>query len=273
METSGFFCAYFCIMTLQYVTWEVIDKIGYITLNRPDKKNALNEKFVSDLKQAFALAKSDATCKVVILKSSSDVFCAGADLSYLQQLQRNTLDENIADSKHLMELFKTIYTFPKVVISMVNGAAIAGGCGLATVTDYCFASNESKFGYSEVKIGFVPAIVMVFLLRKIGEGKAKEILLSGEIFSADRAVNLGLINASMEGDDLEAYTNDFAQKMIAKTSAQSVEVIKEMIAKIPELNLDDALQYAAKTNAQMREKEDCKKGIDAFLNKKKISWA
>ncbi len=259
-------------MTFQYVTWEVNDKVGYITLNRPEKKNALNEVFVSELKEAFQLAKDELHCKVVILRSSGDVFCAGADLSYLQQLQRNSLEENIADSKHLMELFKTIYTFPKVVISMVNGPAIAGGCGLATVTDYCFTTTESKFGYSEVKIGFVPAIVMVFLLRKIGEGKAKEILLSGEIFNADRAVNLGLTNAAMAADKLEAFTNDFAQKLIARTSGQSVEMIKEMIAKVPELSLNDALDYAALSNAQMREKEDCKKGIDAFLNKTKITW-
>ena len=155
---------------------------------------------------------------------------------------------------------------------MVSGPAIAGGCGLATVTDYCFAAIDSKFGYSEVKIGFVPAIVMVFLLRKIGEGKAKEILLSGEIFSAERAVNLGLINTAMDEDKLEAFTNDFANKLIKKTSGQSVAVIKDMMAKVPEMTLNEALDYAALSNAQMREKEDCKKGIDAFLNKTKITW-
>ncbi len=259
-------------MTFEYVTWEVINKVGYITLNRPEKRNALNEDFVSELKEAFQLAKAESNCKVVILRSSGDVFCAGADLSYLKQLQSNSLEENIADSKHLMELFKTIYTFPKIVISMVSGPAIAGGCGLATVTDYCFAAIDSKFGYSEVKIGFVPAIVMVFLLRKIGEGKAKEILLSGEIFSAERAVNLGLINTAMDEDKLEAFTNDFANKLIKKTSGQSVAVIKDMMAKVPEMTLNEALDYAALSNAQMREKEDCKKGIDAFLNKTKITW-
>lgn len=259
-------------MTMTYIDWEVTDKIGYITLNRPDKRNALNQQVVTELKQAFAEAKANADCKVVILKSSSDAFCAGADLQYLQSLQTNTRQENVADSTHLMELFHTIYTFPKVVISMVNGPAIAGGCGLATIVDYCFASESASFGYTEVKIGFVPAIVMVFLLRKIGEGRAKEILLSGEVFNAERALNLGLINAVLDSESLEEFTVDFANNIVRKSSSQSVAVIKEMIAKIPEMDLNQALNYAADMNATMREKEDCKKGINAFLRKEKISW-
>lgn len=272
METSGFFCAYFCAMTMQYVTWTLESQIGFITLNRPEKKNALNEEFVSELKQALLNAKDNPACRVVILQSSGDVFCAGADLGYLKQLQGNTHEENVKDSVHLMELFKLIYTFPKVVISMVSGPAIAGGCGLATVTDYCFATPESKFGYSEVKIGFVPAIVMFFLLRKIGEGKAKEILLSGEIFNASRAKNLGLINTVVDEGDLKDFTVNFATNLIKKTSGQSVALIKKMISEMPEMSMNDALQYAAKMNAEMREKEDCKKGISAFLNKEIISW-
>lgn len=259
-------------MTMTYIDWNVTDRIGYITINRPDKRNALNQQVVAELKHAFAEAKANADCKVVVLQSSSDTFCAGADLQYLQSLQTNTRAENVADSTHLMELFQTIYTFPKIVISMVNGPAIAGGCGLATVTDYCFASETSTFGYTEVRIGFVPAIVMVFLLRKIGEGRAKEILLSGEVFNAKRALDLGLINAVVDPENLEAFTTDFAKNMVKKTSSQSVSVIKEMIAEIPEMDLNEALKYAAEMNATMREKEDCKKGISAFLNKEKISW-
>lgn len=257
---------------MQYVTWQLESRIGFITLNRPDKKNALNQEFVSELKQAFSEAKANPACRVVILQSSGDVFCAGADLGYLKQLQSNTHKENVEDSVHLMELFKLIYSFPKVVISMVTGPAIAGGCGLATVTDYCFATPESKFGYSEVKIGFVPAIVMVFLLRKIGEGKAKEILLSGEIFKAARAKDIGLINTVVKPEEIKKFTIEFANSLIKKTSGQSVAIIKQMIGDIPELSLNDALQYAAEMNATMRQKEDCKKGISAFLNKESISW-
>lgn len=257
---------------MTYIVWNVKEGVGYITLNRPDKRNALNQQVVTELKHAFDLANTDESCKVVILQSSSDTFCAGADLQYIQSLQSNSREENVADSTHLMELFYTIYTFPKVVISKVQGPAIAGGCGLATVTDYCFASDQATFGYTEVKIGFVPAIVMVFLLRKIGEGRAKEILLSGEVFNANRALDLGLINTVVDASELEDYADHFAKSIIKKSAPQSVALIKEMIAEIPQMDLNEALKYAANMNATMREKSDCKKGIHAFLNKEKISW-
>jgi methylglutaconyl-CoA hydratase len=227
---------------------------------------------VAELKEAFQLALNNDTCKVVVVRSTGSAFCAGADLDYLQQLQRNTFDENLEDSSSLMELFKTIYTFPKVVITEVNGPAIAGGCGLATVADYCFASSSASFGYTEVRIGFVPAIVMVFLLRKLGEGRAKEILLSGDVFDAQKAAEIGLINKVVSEEELNEFVNGFAQKLIRKNSGASMAMVKEMVARIPELSLEDALDYAARKNAEMRETSDCKKGISSFLNKERLTW-
>ncbi len=260
-------------MNMKYVRYNKTNRISEIVLDRPDKRNALNEQVVSELKNAFQLAKDDDECKIVLLKSSSDVFCAGADLQYLQTLQTNTRDENIADSRHLMELFQAIYEFPKIVISVVKGAAIAGGCGLATVTDYCFATETSKFGYTESRIGFVPAIVMVFLLRKIGEGRAREILLSGEVFDANKALKVGLINRVLHENEIDDFVDHFSLNIIDKVSGKSIELIKTMIADIPEMSLSGALDYAANMNAEMRESEDCKKGISSFLNKEKISWS
>ena len=269
---SPFFCAYFCTMDLTYIQTSVVDNIGYIVLDRPEKRNALNQDFVTELKWAFTSLETNDSCKVIILKSSDVAFCAGADLGYLQQLQKNSFQENVDDSTHLMELYAQIYSMEKVVISMVAGPAIAGGCGLATITDYCFAADSAKFGYSETKIGFVPAIVMVFLIRKIGEAKAREILLSGDIFSAETAKQLNLINFVIPDEQLEESTIDFAQKLISKTSMQSRALVKKMMAEIPEKTLKDALDYAAKKNAEMRESADCKRGIAAFLNKEKIKW-
>ena len=259
-------------MDFTFVKLSKNDGVATILLDRPEKRNALNAKFVSELQECFNHVKVDDESKVVVMKSSGDAFCAGADLKYLQQLQANTYQENLEDSKQLMELFKTIYTFPKVVITMVDGPAIAGGCGLATVADYCFASEESTFGYTESRIGFVPAIVMVFLLRKIGEGRSKEILLSGEVFKAHRAKDLGMINSVLPQTELEAFTNDFARKLIRKSSVQSMARIKKMVSEIPEMNLNDALNYAAEQNAETRETEDCKRGIAGFLNKERITW-
>lgn len=257
---------------MTFVEYAVKDRICTITLNRPDKRNALNEKVVSELKQAFAQAANDANAKVIVLAAKGSAFCAGADLAYLQQLQQNTYDENLADSNHLKELFHQIYTHPKVVIAKIQGHAIAGGCGLATVCDFSFAVEEAQFGYTEVRIGFIPAIVKVFLLRKIGEGKAKELLLSGDLISADEAKDFGLINRVVKEGELDEAVNEFAKKLVKKNSGQSMQFTKQMIAQVQEMGLEEGLNYAAAQNAKARASEDCQKGIAAFLNKEKPSW-
>ncbi len=150
---------------MEYVNYHYKDRIAYITLNRPNKRNALNFEVVTQLKNHFNKAEEDNNVKVVVLKAEGDVFCAGADLEYLQQLQKNTYEENLKDSTNLMELYRTIYSLKKVVIAQVNGHAIAGGAGLVSVCDFAFSVPDANFGYTEVKIGFIPAIVMVFLLR------------------------------------------------------------------------------------------------------------
>ena len=143
-------------------------KVVFLTLNRPDKRNAMSTELVKGLMRYFLELREDDTVRVIILRANGNVFCSGADLSYLQQLQNNSYEENIADSSSMAELFALIYTHSKLIIAQVAGAALAGGCGLATVCDLCYATPESKFGYTEVKIGFIPAIVSFFLIRKIG---------------------------------------------------------------------------------------------------------
>lgn len=254
------------------VQYEVKDRVGYITLNRPEKRNALSYEMVSEIKLAFMNAEADKECKVIVIKGSGEAFCAGADLAYLQQLQTNTFDENLADSRHLMELFQFIYHSKKVVVSQINGPALAGGCGLASVCDFSFATPESTFGYTEVKIGFVPAIVMVFLVRKVAEKNAREMLLTGDVFKADKALQYGLINYIIEPEELDDVVFKFAQKLCKQTSMQSVELIKEMLANVQSMDVNEALEYAAQTNAKARATDDCKRGIAAFLNKEKLSW-
>lgn len=259
-------------MNMQLVTYETKERVGYITLNRPEKRNALSYEMVSDLKQAFQMAEEDAACKVIVIKGNGEAFCAGADLAYLQQLQKNTYEENLADSRHLMELFDKIYHSKKVVISQVHGPALAGGCGLATVCDFCFATPASTFGYTEVKIGFVPAIVMVFLVRKVAEKTAREILLTGEVFNAEKALSYNLINNIVAPELLESTVFEFAQKLCRQASGQSLSLVKEMLSKVQSMDVREALEYAAGTNATARASEDCKRGIAAFLNKEKLNW-
>ncbi len=257
---------------MNFVEYRANDRIGYVTLNRPEKRNALNFEVVEELKLAFQQASEDSKAKVIVLKANGDAFCAGADLAYLQQLQENTFEENLADSSHLKELFYQIYTLDKIVIAQIEGHAIAGGCGLATVCDFSFTVPSAKFGYTEVRIGFIPAIVKVFLLRKIGEQKAKQLLLTGELVDANQAVSLGLINEVVAKEQIHDKVTTFAQMLIEKNSGQSMAFTKQMIAAVQGMNLEDGLQYAAEMNARARASEDCQKGIAAFLNKEPISW-
>src|ERR1044071_387724 len=193
------------------VEYEVRDRIGFITLNRPDKRNALDEELIQNLSTTFDRASNDPSVKVIILKANGEAFCSGADLGYLQQLQKFSFDDNLADSTRLKELFLKIYTLNKVVIAQVEGHAIAGGCGLATVCDFIFSVPEAKFGYTEVKIGFIPAIVMVFLVRKIGDQAARQLLLSGNLISASGS---GLVFKISNKETIAAEVIDFAGKLI-----------------------------------------------------------
>lgn len=257
---------------MSMVEYSVKERIGRITLNRPDKRNALSPEMVEGLKHAFDRAAKDDQVKVIVLNAMGEAFCAGADLAYLQQLQNFSFEENLADSNQLKELFLNIYTHPKVVIAQVQGHALAGGCGLASICDWVFAVPEAKFGYTEVRIGFIPALVSVFLLRKLGEGAARELLLGGELIAADRAQAIGLINRVVTADKLESEVNDFASRLIAANSADSMKLTKKLIAEVQGMNLSLALQHAAESNAHARGTNDCKRGIEAFLNKEKIIW-
>lgn len=257
---------------LRFIRYEAQDAIGYITLNRPDKRNALSADMVSELKLAFDFAEDDEACKVVVLRAEGEAFCAGADLAYIQELQGFGYTDNLLDSTHLMQLFHQIYTLKKVVVAQVQGHALAGGCGLASICDFAFAVPEAKFGYTEVKIGFLPAIVSVFLVRKIGEARTKQLLLTGEVISAHKAVELNLINEVVPADSLANHVYTFARRLCVENSAQSMEVTKEMLARIPEMPLEDSLRYAAQMNAEARGSLDCRRGIAAFLAKEKMNW-
>ena len=259
-------------MNWNFVNYNCKERVGYITLNRPEKRNALNAQFVTDLKEAFTHAEKDNDCKVIVLKAKGDAFCAGADLAYLKELQSNSYDENLADSTHLMELFQQIYTLPKVVIAQIQGHAIAGGCGLASVCDLAIATTESKFGYSEVKIGFIPAIVSVFLIKQIGVAKSKELLLVGKIISAEEAQSFGLINKVSTKEKLESIVMDIAQSLVKTASADSLALTKQLINGVSDKSISEGFEWAAEMNAKARETNDCKKGIAAFLNKEKLNW-
>lgn len=256
---------------MSLVLYTVSNRVATLTLNRPEKRNALNYDLVTGLIAALQQVENDPDVKVVVITGAGSSFCAGADLESLQKLQANTHKENLEDSAHLARLFQTIYQLEKVVVAKVNGHALAGGCGLAGVCDFAFSTPEAKFGYTEVRIGFVPAIVMTFLVRKIGEGKARELLLTGKVLTAAEAQAYGLINQTVN-TDLDTFVDSFAQDLCNNNSEASMGMTKRMLDHLHYLSLDEALPYAAEMNALARETEDCKKGIGAFLDKKDIKW-
>lgn len=254
------------------VDYLINNRVAYIILNRSEKRNALNSEIVTELSHAFEKAEHDEKVKVIVLKANGEVFSAGADLDYLKKLQSNSFEENLADSNLLRKLFEQIYGQPKIVIAQVQGHAIAGGCGLASVCDFIFSTPAAKFGYTEVKIGFIPAIVSLFLIRRIGEGKAKELLFSGDLIDADYAKQIGLVNYLCSDENIEAEVFAYAEKLCKTTSAQSIALTKQLLNNVQDLPLTEALEFAAEMNAHARSTNDCKNGINAFLNKKKIEW-
>jgi methylglutaconyl-CoA hydratase len=251
---------------------QVDGRVATLILNRPEKRNALSAELVSEMSAAMVAFNADEQVRVVIVRSADKPFCAGADLSYLAKLRDFSLEENEADSQSLRRLFDLIYLSPKIVISQVEGPALAGGCGLATLADLCFATPEATFGYTEVKIGFIPALVMVYLREKIGGGVLRDLMLTGRVLKADEAFNLGLVQRLVAAEAIEAVVNQTAHGLCENTSQQAVASVKGMLQAIPSMSRDQALDYAAKQNAVARGSVDCRKGIDAFLRKEPLKW-
>jgi methylglutaconyl-CoA hydratase len=248
------------------IKYEIKDGTGIITLNRPEKRNALHPDLVKQMKKKLSEIEKDEAIKVLIITGAGKAFCAGADLAYLNDLKNYSTVQNENDSRELAELFLMIYNFPKPVIAAVNGAAIAGGCGLASVCDIIVADEENaKFGYSEVKIGFIPAIVSTFLIRRVGEGMAKQLLLSREIIDSKRSYEIGFVNY------LHNNALDFSLNVASKlksNSSQSMSMTKEMIRNISELSVEDAVEYCIGLNTISRTTRDFKEGLNNFLTKK-----
>ncbi|MFY0645082.1 MAG: enoyl-CoA hydratase/isomerase family protein [Bacteroidia bacterium] len=253
------------------VTTEIRGRIAIVSLDRAEKRNAFNPELVQGLKHEVEELNSNDTIRAIVIKGNGTAFSAGADLDYIQQLRSNTKEKNVQDSSALAQMFEAIYSSPKITVSAVDGYALAGGCGLAMVTDFCYASSNAQFGFTEVKIGFIPAIVMVYLLNKMSPQNVRELLLTAEIISAQRAEELGMITELIDGDFYKEVIQR-VESLISKTSGQAIELTKEMLRTVPGMEHAAALEYAAEQNAKARSTEDCIKGMDAFLSKNKISW-
>ncbi|HEY6769394.1 MAG TPA: enoyl-CoA hydratase-related protein [Candidatus Sulfotelmatobacter sp.] len=245
--------------------------IATITLNRPDKRNAISFQLVDELMAALdEIERSPA--QVVILTGAGKAFCAGMDLDELKSLLGKTHEENVKDSTRMAEMFRRLYDFPKPTIAAVNGAAIAGGTGLATMCDFTLAVPEAKFGYTEVRIGFVPAIVSSILVWQVGHKIARALLMSGRIFDAAEAHRYGLVNEIVPAGQLITRAHDFAA-LILENSPSSVRATKRLINSFIATQLDAQIAEGIEDNARIRTTADFREGVSSFLEKRKPVWS
>ncbi len=251
---------------------ELQDAICTITLNRPDKRNALNADVVRELQAAFDAAEQDDSVRVIVLTGEGSAFCAGADLAYLQAINTNNVMENAEDSASLMRLMYSIRSCVKPTIARLNGHAIAGGCGLALTCDILIAVEDAKLGFTEVRIGFVPAIVMKLLMERAHPGHARELLIRGNLIDAAQAFEYGLLNHVVSAERLDDTVYGIAREIATETSPQAVSMTKQLLLDIAQRDLEGAMHFASRQNAISRETKDFGKGIGSFLKKEKPNW-
>src|SRR6202140_1170584 len=249
---------------------EFSGEIAKITLNRPEKRNAINAQMIAELQGALdAIEKSHS--RVVIVTGAGKAFCAGMDLEMLAAIAKQSPAENQEDSRRIAKMLRRLWSFPRPMIAAVNGPAFAGGCGIATLCDFPLASPEAKFGYTEVKIGFLPAIVSVFLTRQIGDKRARDLLLTGRMITAAEAKELGLVNEIVEPDRLMDRAKELAAVLI-EASPSSLTRAKRLLTASASTTIDADLERAVLENARIRCTPDFKEGLASFLEKRKPQW-
>jgi methylglutaconyl-CoA hydratase len=245
--------------------------IATITLNRPDKRNAISSTMIEEILGALNAAEDESAVRVVILTGAGKAFCSGMDLDTLQTIAGQTTEQNLADSRQMARMFHRIYCFPKPLITAVNGAAIAGGCGIATFSDITLAVPEAKFAYTEVRIGFIPALVSVLLRRQIGEKHARELLLTGEIIDAAEAFRLGIVTEIVPAADLLKRAHDVAAKFL-EASPTSLRRTKRLLLQYDDKEVTQEIEMATQANAAIRATEDFREGLASFLEKRSPKW-
>jgi methylglutaconyl-CoA hydratase len=276
-------------MTYTTLNFEISDQIALITLNRPEKRNAISPEMIADLLAALdEIEKGPA--RVAILTGAGKAFCAGMDLAYLQQMSApggskhrilkggvlkggiaRASDANLADARRIAHMFRRIWDFPKPLIAAVQGAALAGGCALATFADFTLATPEAKFGYTEVRIGFMPGIVAAFIVRQVGDKLARDILLSGRIFGAEEARKMGLVNEIVPAESLMERAHTLAKELIA-LSPTSLTYTKGLLNKFSSAEIERDIETSLQESARIRSAEDFREGLTAFLEKRKPVW-
>jgi methylglutaconyl-CoA hydratase len=253
-------------MSYEFLTVAREDPIAIVTLNRPEKRNALNDAVIAGLKQQLKNAAADKNVRVVVISGTGKDFCSGADLSALQKIAGASVAENSEDARSLLELFLLIRALHVPVVAAVTGRALAGGCGLATACDLVLASASARFGYPEVKIGFVPAMVMAILRRNVSEKRAFELITRGAEISAEQAKEFGLVNQVFADETFEADVRSYVSEF-EKMSASAIGLTKTLLYQMDGLAFPEALETGADVNVIARLTDDCQRKVAEFLKR------
>lgn len=243
--------------------------VVWLTLARPERKNAFDAALIAEL--GGALAKIDASARAVVLSSDGDTFCAGADLAWMKSMVDYGMDQNAADSRALARLFAALDDLPMPLLARVQGAAIGGGAGLVAVADIAVASTEATFGFTEVRLGIIPAVVSPYVVRKIGPGHATALFVSGIRFDARRALEIGLVEAVEAPEELDAKLALYVDAVVAG-GPQAVSAAKRLVRKVAGQTIANVREHTIEQIAELRVSAEGQEGMRAFLERRKTRW-
>ncbi|MEW5994352.1 MAG: enoyl-CoA hydratase/isomerase family protein [Candidatus Zixiibacteriota bacterium] len=258
-------------MELSTVRFEIDGRVARVTFSRPEVHNAFNVTVIREMQQVFDEIAKDDSLRVVILTGEGKSFCAGADLNWMRGVVKQSFEENLAESNALANLFHSMYTCKRPIVGRINGAAIGGGTGFLAVCDMTIAARSAVFSFSEVKIGVVPACIGPYVIKKIGEGKTRELFITGERMNAERALEVGLVSKVVDDDQLDAEVDKLTQSILS-SGPEAVAMAKRLIREVPGMSPDQYKPYTAEMIARLRISDEGQEGMDAFLNKRKPRW-
>jgi len=251
---------------------DIKNGVARITINRPDVRNAFNDEVIIEFCNLFQAIKEDDAVRVVVLTGAATAFCAGADLNWMQKVAGYDIEENVMDAEHMVDMLEFIDTCPKPVIGRINGPAMGGGCGLVAVCDMAIASSDAKFAFSEVKLGIVPAVIAPYIIRKIGIGPTRELFLTGERFDANRAKEIGLVNAVTPPETLDSVVESKI-KLLLSSGPKAMGEVKKLVRAVPYIDPKGIRKLTAELIANLRVSDEGQEGIAAFLGKRDAKWA
>jgi methylglutaconyl-CoA hydratase len=259
-------------MDFRTLLYRVDNRLATLTLNRPEKLNALDDPTIRDLSAAFASASKDPAVKIVVLRGAGPVFCAGRDPDLLKRLLQASLEDQQADAQRLAGLFRTIHDLRKPVLAVVEGQALSEGVGVAAACDIVLAAEEAQFGLPDVRSGAIPAIPLVFIAKRVGEARARELALRGQPLSATDAFTIGLVNVVVPRARIDAALARLASSLVSDNSGNAMALTKELLSRVMGMNLAEALDFATNMHAASRMTAECRKGMTATLNGETPEW-